>query len=1291
LASRIENALIPLAFSEARQAIRIFLPQLRSLKHLLSEDSMKTEGFLKSRFELAVGVAFVVLLVCGSVFAQGTTSIRGTVKDPQGNVIAGATVTARDLATNSTRSTTTADNGTYNFELINSGEYSLEVEAKGFKKGVVTQVQALVAKPTNVDIQLEVGNVSESVTVSAGSGEVLVNREDATLGNNFVNLQITQLPLESRNVLGLLTLQPGVSPSGYVAGARSDQSNITLDGVDINEAQTNSINSPVIRLNAEAIEEFRVITTNANSSAGRSSGAQISLVTRSGSNEFHGSLFWSHRNTVTTANDFFNNRIGLERPTLLRNVYGGTIGGPIMKDKAFFFYSYEGRRDASQTPAPLRTVPLASMGLGQLKYRISPTQVGTLSTAQLNQAFPVVGMNPVAINALRDAAARYPANDFTTGGDGINTAGYRFNAPLPVENESQSVRFDFKLNSNHSIMARGNYIRDVNGGIPFFPDTPPTDLWSHPWGIVVGHDWVLGSNKVNTFRYGVTRQAFSQQGDSGENSIFFRFVFQPVGFTRTVSRTTPVQNFTDDFSWNKGNHAIQFGTNIRVVRNSRVALTNAFDTALTNPSFYAGAGTVQSDAISAYLAANGLPAISAGVSDVQNAVTALIGRFSQYTANFTFDADGSLLTSGTPSSRRFATEEYDWYAQDAWKIRPNLTLTLGLRYGLSRPVYEQNGFETQPNIPLGTYFQNRLDAAAAGRAFNDLITITASGPANGGPPMYNWDKNNFQPRIAVAWSPSGNTGWRHTLFGNDGDFSIRGGFAITNDYFGSQLAATFDQVNALGFTSGTTVAANTFNTTTRPAPLFTGYGQAVRPLPFITVPGNLVFPQQQPADEAARIETSLDSALVSPINYTWNVSVERKLPAGIVIQGAYLGRAARNLLATRDIMALNNIKDPASGMDWYTAATLLEIPRSQNASVNTIQQIPYFANLWPADLAARLNAFYGGAFIPTNLNQTQTIYFVAQNFYGNDWTSTQLDLDDFSVRGPNLFYQPQYAALSAFGTIAKSNYHAGTLSIRQRLSTKLILDFNYTLSHSTDDASGLQTSGGYGAAFILNPIKQHQSYANSDFDIRHLINMNAIYQLPYGKGQKWGNDAPGVLQQILGGWQVSSIFRWNTGLPISTPFDDARWATNWNVQSNTTRLRTFETCPDRGGALAPNLFACDRTNIYQSFRGSQPGETGERNTLRLPGYWVVDTGLGKSFNMPWSENHKLQIRWETFNLTNTQHMGGIAGGRTGYGLALDTHRTRANGSKPTPPSSWANFVSIQGNPRVMQFLLRYEF
>ena len=299
---------------------------------------MIRKNFLGSRTVLILSALLVALACSINVVAQqGTSTIRGVVKDQQDNVVPGAAVTLTNMGTNQVRTTTTSDSGSYSFDFVQVGDYHLEVEAKGFKKAIMNDVHALVAKATNVDVQLEIGNVSESVTIAGGAGEVLVNRDDATLGNNFINKQITQLPLEARNVVSLLTLQPGVTREGYVSGARSDQSNVTLDGVDINEAQTNQVgpatgtassdatesdlvfvngttlspdSSTVLRLNSEAIEEFRVTTTNANASQGRSSGAQIALVTKSGTNDFHGALFEAHRNTIFTANDFFNNRNG---------------------------------------------------------------------------------------------------------------------------------------------------------------------------------------------------------------------------------------------------------------------------------------------------------------------------------------------------------------------------------------------------------------------------------------------------------------------------------------------------------------------------------------------------------------------------------------------------------------------------------------------------------------------------------------------------------------------------------------------------------------------------------------------------------------------------------------------------------------------------------------------------------------------------------------------------------------------------------------------------------------------
>jgi hypothetical protein len=1291
---------------------------------------MKRQNLLANSIALTLGVLLIIATAALSAFGQaGTSTIRGTVTDPQGNVVAGATVTLINPATTASRTATTSDGGVYSFELVAVGDYRIEVEAKGFKKGVVTDVHALVAKATPVDVRLEIGNVSETVTVASGAGEVLVNRDDATLGNNFVNQQITQLPLEARNVLSLVTLQPGVTPQGYVTGARSDQSNITLDGIDINEAQTNSIGAPVLRLNAEAIEEFRVTTANPNANQGRSSGAQISLITKGGTNDWHGALFEAHRNTVFTANDFFNNRNGRyvatdanvilgqnkvgdirnPRPKLLRNTFGGALGGPIVKNKLFFFYSYEARRDAAEQTV-VRVVPLASLGRGELRYVNAGGGITTLTSAQLQTIFSTngntVGINPTAIAALAQAAAKYPANDFSVGDSKLdtqlNTAGFRFNASTPVALNSHTARFDLKLNDKQTAFLRANDIYDLVGVAPRFPDTPSPKNWSHPWGFVAGHTWTISNTLVNNVRYGITREAFTNGGDSTQNAISFRFVFQPTNFSRTRSRTTPVQNLTDDLSWVHGNHTTQFGGNIRIIRNHSEDFTSSFDNAVANPSFYAGgAGAAQSNAVNNFFPVGSPLRIGPGfTSAVQNAVTAEIGRFSQYSGVFSFEKDGSLKALGTPNIRNFATEEYDGYVQDVWKMRPNLTLTAGLRYSISHPVYEQNGVEVKTNIPLGDYFDKRVAGAANGTPFNDPITVVLSGKANGKSPLYNWDKNNFQPRVALAWSPRFKNGLLGKFFGTHDQSVIRGGFAITNDYYGEQLAVSFDLNNTIGFVSTQTTAANSFNLTTRPGPLFTGYGQAVRTFPpsprfTFNIPTQVTFPNQQPANGAPRIESSLDSRLVAPINYSWNATFEREMPHGLVVQASYIGRYAKNLIATRDVMALNNLVDKKSGMDWYTAATQLEVLRAKGTPLSAIPTIPYFENLFPG-----LGASYWG---DSSLTSTQAAYKAATDFYGNDWTDLQFDIDDLGVL-PNAFFQPQYGALATFSSIGRSWYHAGTLSVRERLGTRLTLDFNYTLSHSLDDASGLQTSGGYGAAFILNPLRQRDWYADSDFDIRHVINMNAVWQLPVGRGRMLFGNANKWVNGLVGGWQLSGIYRWNSGLPISAPYDDVRWATNWNVQSYNVRMGPMQACPTKAGD-SPRLF-CDRTAAYRNFRNALPGESGDRAPFRLPGYVALDLGLGKEFTMPWSERHKLQIRWEVFNVTNTQRLGAIDGSRTGYGITADpagrpigctpgstcvAQSGTGNGNPATPPTNWSNFTGIQGTPRVMQVGLRYSF
>ncbi len=1302
-----------------------------------------------------VALAIAILLFAAPFWGQtGTSAIRGTVTDQQGRLVANATVTLTNMATSAARTMQSTQSGDFVFDLIPPGDYRLEVQAKGFRSNVLNNVHALIGKQTESNIQLEVGAANEVVEVTASSQEALINTQDASLGNNFISEQITQLPLEARNLVDLLSLQPGSTREGYTTGARADQSNVTLDGVDINNAQSGNANvplttnnlgigtlggdrgditsGPVLRLNAEAIEEFRVTTANGNANQGRSSGSQVNLVTKSGTNSWHGAAFEFYRSRGFTANDWFNthSQPAVDRQPLIRNTFGGALGGPIVKNRAFFFYSYEGRHDASGT-GQSQVVPLPSLAQGIINYRYcadaacNSVQQASLDLAQNEAAFHLVhdgdpanpAINPAALDALAAAVAKYPAND-TSVGDQLNTAGFRFNAPTPVTLNSHVAKLDFNLTNSQVAFLRANVIYDHQTQASWLPDTQAPLVWNHPWGVAAGHTWTIGNHWVNNFRYGYTRQAFDQGGDSNGNDISFRFVFQPNGQQHTLSRVTPVQNFTDDVSWIRGNHNIQFGTNIRVVSNSRISFANAFDVAVTNPSFYLGAGENISDTFQQYLIAQGLPGGRANESldsttEVQNAATAIIGRLSQYTADFTFGKDGSLLPAGEPAVRDFKTQAYDTYIQDTWKVRPNLTLTLGLRYSLERPVYESQGFEVQPTVPLGTYFEERKAAANQGQNFMDPIVLNKSGPANGGPPMYNWDKNNFQPRIAVAWSPDGGDGFWGRVLGHGGASVLRGGFALTNDYFGQALAVDFDLNNTLGFTSNYTTPANTYDTQVSGqaglAPLFTSFNQDIRGLPNVAVPPSLQFPLSQPIDEGERIEQSVDSKLHAPAEYVWNFTFERQLPAGMVLSASYIGRMARSLLARRDVTAFNNVRDPKSGMTWYQAGTALEKQRQKGIDTNQIATIPFFENLFPAGLGTMLNNDFGldpscsdtaavPGFDPTWSN-TQVFYAMQSRtpanpcffFSGNDWTDTQALVDQvmFFDIGPDAtrFMQPQYGALSTWSTIGNSNYNALTLSLRERLNS-LTFDINYSYAHSLDDSSGLQSDTAFAVGpFIPNPLRQRDNYASSDFDVTHNVNASAVWQMPFGKGRAFLSGSKGIAQAALGGWQLSGIFRWNTGLPTFSPYDDARWATNWNAQSGVTPIRAVHTCATKTQTADPKLFGgCgDINQVYQSFRNAYPGEGGPRNIFRVPDYIDLDLGVGKSFNI--GEHYGLQLRWDVFNVTNTQHFSQISGSRTGFGVTRDPALRNASA-----PSNWSNFLPIvNGQARIMQIGARFSF
>jgi Carboxypeptidase regulatory-like domain len=1245
---------------------------------------------------LQSGLMVAVLLISAiSAFGQ-SSSLSGTILDPQGSAVTGATITATNVATGAARVTTSSKDGAYQIPQLAPGTYRVRAEAQGFSGVVLEDVQVLVSTPVTLNITFkQVGAVSDTVTVQGG--ESIINTSDATVGNTFNERQIRQLPLEGRNVVGLLAAQPGVvfignteadgnttdMRNGSVNGGKSDQANVTLDGVDVNDQQNGFAFFSVLRVTLDAVQEFRVTTTNPNSDQGRSSGAQVSLITKSGSNQYHASAYEFHRNTITSANDWFNNAAGVPRQKLIRNIFGGSLGGPVVKDRLFFFLNYEGRRDRREDSIA-RIVPSADLRNGIIKYNNNSGGVTALTPDQVKALDPAaIGVNQASLAIFK----RYPLpNDFTVG-DGLNTFGFRFKAPIKLDWNTYIARFDYHLTESgrHMLFLRGNLQNDSDTSLSQFPGQQPrfTNL-NNSKGLGAGYTAQITSMLTNVLRYGYTRQGIEAAGASSGVYVTFRS-FDPIETTnaRSNGRIVPVHNFIDDLTWVKGSHSAGFGTNIRFIRNERFNLAQSFPSASANASWLLGTGRDLRPAD-----------IGGGAVAFSDAMMGLLGIVSQGNAVYNFDRTGKVLGVGEPVNRRFGADEYEFYGQDSWRVRQNLTVIFGLRYGLYSPPFETDGNQVAPNIRLGDWFNQRGVNGSKGIPSNaaPAVSFDLSGPVNGGRGFYDWDKNNFAPRFAFAYSPKFESGWLKALFGGAGRSAIRGGFSLAYDRIGGGLAVTFDQAGSFGLSTALTNPSSSLNPKT--APRFTGFNSIPAGILPTLPAGSNTFPKKFPGagqSGSFAITFGLDDNIRTPYSMSTNFSIQRELPKSMSIELTYVGRFGRKLLIQDDLAQPVNLFDPASNTSYYNAAKALILQSGK--SIASIGKIGFWENIFGATLngttAQDIDDSYGDFFdlnpgIAPNtvLTPTQIAYYLYTQEYAPDYTSALFDLDRGfgSMFGKNAFFNDQFSALAAWRSIAPSSYNGFQALFRKRFSQGLQFDFNYTLSKSFDWSSGAERSGSFGGGFIVNAWQPGQRKSISDFDVAHSINANSIYELPFGKGKYFGNGVNKITDGFIGGWQLTSIFRWTSGLPVGVG-NGRFWPTNWNITgfaSRTGALPKQETAKNApaaasGGTPGPNIFP-DPATALKSYSNTLVGESGERNGLRGDGFFGIDLGLGKTWKLP-IEGHRLQFRWETFNLTNSIRFDVNS-------LTLDLGSGRANFGK---------YSEALTNPRVMQFALRYEF
>ncbi len=1194
-------------------------------------------------------VAAVASLIASGLYAQSFTSLSGVATDPSGSVVPGVVIELVNKSNDAKRAEKTDAQGRYVFAQLAPGTYKLEAKATGFKSEVVDGLVLQVASPATVNLKLQVGAISDSVSVSAEAAAI--NTTDATIGNAIGEKPIAELPFEARNPVGLLALQPGVTyiptndyRSGAVNGGKADQGNVTLDGVDVNDQQAHAAFTSVLRVTLDSVQEFRVTTANGGADSGRSGGAQVSLVTKSGTNQLKGSLFEYNRNTLTEANSFFNNAAGVGRPALIRNIFGGTAGGPIKKDKLFIFGSYEQRRDASQGSAT-RIVPNDLFRQGTFTYVRTNGTIGTLTPAQIAaQADPLhIGPNQAVLKFLQ----QYPSPNTSAVGDGLNTSGYTFNSGLPLKYVTYVTKIDYVLNSKNTMFARGNLQNDHSTtGLPQFPGQASSSLLlQNAKGVAVGDTWIISSNLVSNMRYGLTRQAYDQTGIQSAPYVTLRSIDFLYPTTRPLTATVPTHTIADDFTWNKGAHTFAFGANMRFTSATRLNSANSFSDGYMNSSWLQGTG---SSGTSNLL-----------VPDAKNStlytrlMTDMLGIISEGDAKYNYDKSGNVLPQGTPIARKFLDKGFETYFQDTWKVTRGLTVIAGLRMTLTPALSEANGIQTTTNIPLSDWFNQRGALADQGIPQSKITPISfdlTSKP--GGRPLYPFQKD-FSPRLGLAFSPQNSDGLLGKIFGGPGKTSIRMGAGMYFDQFGSSLIRQVD-ATALGFSTALTNPANASALT---APRFTGPTSLPAGLLIPAPAGG--FPQTAPNIWA--IASSLDDKLRAPYTINLNFSIERELKGGYMVQVAYVGKMSRHSIVGDDVAIPTNLKDPTSGQTYFQAATLMMQQVNAGVPVKNITKQPFFENFYPG-------------YATSSLSATQSIY---QQFYMTepDATSVLLDIDGpgCSPCGKYGAYQQwnaQYSSLAVFRSRGSGAYNAAQFSVRKRYANGFQFDFNYTYSRSID-LSSTRESDSITSGQIINPWNTGQMRAVSDYDLTHNVTAFAIYELPVGKGKKFLGNSNKVVDAILGGWQLSGIYRQSSGFPISVG-NGGFWPTNWNLSGYGTQLAplTAGTVKTGNGVY---MFA-NPTAAFNDFAFTMPGQTGSRNTLRGDGIFNIDSSMSKTFTMPWKESHKFQLRAEVFNITNTTR--------------FDVNTVSLNLGAS---STFGKYNSTLSTPRVMQFGGVYRF
>ena len=1227
---------------------------------------------------------------------SATGAMAGRVVDRNGAAVPGAEVELRSAATGESQKQVSGGTGQYAFPRVTPGEYDLRVRARGFRLARVSRLRVEVAKSYSLDVALEIGDVAETVNVVAGEGAGL-QKVDATVGSVVAAHSLLYLPSLERSAVEFLTLQPGTSPEagdadpgnrgGAVAGARTDQSTFTLDGIDITETSTGGGAGfrTMIPVPVESVEEFRVAVANPNASFGRAAGGQVALLGRRGSNEFKGAAYWYHQNHNLNANSWTNNRSGVAEAEQKDNRYGFRLGGPAARDRSFFFVNYEAR-DFSRAFDVVRVVPTDTLRRGVVRLRDNGGNVVSydLATSTLCGASGNARCDPRRLGLSPAVAALWsllpPGND-PSAGDGLNTVGWRSTAVAPLENDYVVARYDHALARGWWLNLSGTYARrlstlggagglrqqlDIRGGSARFTAAAP----------LRGQNLTLGlagsPAPASTFslKLGWTRDRQSSEpidpsavsgllAIPGTESAAGRvalnvgggnldqLVSEPVDVDGQRARTQRNDNesfqLVYDGTWTRGGHSAQFGLNARRVltrhtRNDKVAGSLASLVAdVSRGSNILIPASSRPPTCSTPSQINCLRANEVGQWDALfAAATGMVDTLSALTVR---DSALNPLPFGTPLTADAAHNVYEFYLQDAWQLRPSLTLSLGLSYGWQRPARDRLGRQTRMiyaatggPLTYENYIEPRREAALRGDIFNPLIAFQ---PITAGGELFDTDWNNLAPRLAAAWNPSPPGGLLNKLFG-DRETVLRGGFAVLYDRINTSEAVIIPLLG-IGFSQTISLRAPACNSGGAGGAGCVPGGAAPSSVFRVGVDGTLPVPARaavsfpyvpgQPFGETLSFQ--IDPNFEAGESYNFDLTLQRELPRGVVVEVGWIGRAGRRLPASVNFNSSPFFHvDPASGQSFAEAFDAVAQSLRAGVPAAGLAAQPWFQNNVPGG-TARVIAGNESNFINGNVSNV---------FQSIDLARRAGGLTPFN----NLQTQTAFVRTS----LGRSNYHALVAVVRKRLSRGMTVDLNYTFSKSLDQSSALQNAtNAMQSAFFPD-----FDYGPSDFDRTHVFNGHFLYEIPDWPGTRRG----GKLGVLTRGWSVSGIFRAASGLPLVvsqgvSPLGGGTSLVTLSGAIPTADVGLIRTGVNQGvagsnnigtngdpasGGSGVNLFA-DPEAAFNRFRRvllSRDGRSGRANPLRGFPSWNLDLSLGKTTRL--GERARARFSLDFFNVFN---------------------------------------------------------